>query len=106
MLSSEHDYSDEPHFLKYAYIATWFLLESIEREFDFIPDTFHLDDVYNDDAECILVYDKENCKKIDRFEINDYSVSLFKYGYSKTASDAEKCIDLKNLDEERKRIKQ
>lgn len=81
LLSSDHDYAQDEYFLKYAYIATWLLLRDIEHidKLD-SPQDFMLDD-YIDETKCILVLDHENTEKIENFEISDYTVGLFKYGY-------------------------
>lgn len=102
LLSAEHDCSNNPYFLRYAYVATRFLLDNVNRVFDYMPDEFRLDDVFNDVAECILVYDKENCGKLEHFDLDEYTVGLFKYGYSVTASDVDTCIDLGNLEGEKR----
>lgn len=81
LLSSDHDYSDDEYFLKYAFIATYLLLKDI-NQIDKIdsPQEFMLDD-YIDEIKCILVIDHENIAKIADFNISDYTVSFFKFGY-------------------------
>lgn len=80
--SAEHDYAENPHFLKYAYIVTVHLLKIISdvdsRE---TPEDFSLESYY-DGSKCVLVYDINNCAQIDGFDIDLYTVSLYKYGYS------------------------
>ena len=81
LLSPDHDYAENEYFLKYAYIATYLLLRDI-NQIDKIdsPQEFVLDD-YTDEMKCILVLDHENIEKIEDFDISDYTVGLFKYGY-------------------------
>lgn len=78
--SQEHDYVHNEHYLKYAYIVLYKLLQMVEfgdREYS----DFSILDYYSDDIQ-ILVYDKENVSKIERFDISNYSVDLFSKGYS------------------------
>lgn len=82
LVSKEHDYSNNAFFLKYAYVASYLLLESIKddnrRE---TPDQLLLEDYY-DAKRSILVIDKENVAKLDTFSIDNYIVGLYKYGYA------------------------
>ena len=83
LFSLEHDYANNIYFLRYAYVATYHLLDSINCEDQTeTPDEFSLMDYY-DPSKCIFVLDKDNCSLIENFNLNDYTVSLFKYGYSK-----------------------
>lgn len=82
LLSGEHDYSSNKYFLKYAFVASYLLLENIKdddnRE---TPSQFLLEDYY-DARKCILVIDKKNTEKLDSFSIDNYIVSLYQYGYT------------------------
>ena len=82
LMSQEHNYVNNQHFLKYAYVATHYLLSTID-DIDNIqtPSEFSLEDYY-DASKSILVLDKVNCSSINNFHIDDYIVSLYKYGYS------------------------
>lgn len=82
LLSKEHDYAEDIHFLKYAYVAVYKLLEKIEY-IDKISykSTIDLEDLYSENI-ILLLLDKQNCEKIEKFSLDDYIVSLFKYGYS------------------------
>lgn len=85
-MSSDHDYAEDEYFLKYAYIAVNFLLEDIDQHNRSItPQEFKLND-YVDTGKCILVIDKENANSIGSFNILDYTVDLFKYGYEYNGS--------------------
>lgn len=81
LLSSDHDYAEDKYFLKYAYVATWLLLSDINQvdQLD-SPSEFVLED-YVDDKRCIFVLDHENISKIENFQLSDYTVEFFKYGY-------------------------
>ena len=82
LLSSEHDYADNIYFLKYAYIAIYLLIHDIySMDQEFFPQNFTLTDYYNKEN-TIFVIDEENTKKIEDFKIENYIVSLFKYGYT------------------------
>lgn len=82
LYSTEHDYAENPYFLKYAYVVTVYLLKNISdvdsRE---TPEDFSIEP-YFDGSKCVLVYDINNCTQIDGFDIDQYTVSLYKYGYS------------------------
>lgn len=78
--SQEHDYVQDEFYLKYAYIVVYKLLQMAEfgdREYS----DFSILDLYSDDIQ-ILVYDKGNASKIERFDISNYAVDLFSKGYS------------------------
>lgn len=84
LVSKEHDYSQNKYFLKYAYIAIKKLLQKdieIEnKDFDYLKEDFTILDFYKDDY-IVLVIDNENTSKIEEYNINDYIVGLYKYGY-------------------------
>lgn len=76
----DFDSLDNEHYLKYAYIVLYKLLQMVEfgdREYS----DFSILDYYSDDIQ-ILVYDKGNVSKIEHFDISNYSVDLFSKGYS------------------------
>ena len=83
LLSSDHDYAENPYFLKYAYVATELLLQHLEETDKRVePEQFYLEDYYN--TECnLLVLDSRNTGAIPNFNLEkDYLVGLYKYGYS------------------------
>ena len=84
LISNEHDYSDNVHFLRYAYIAFKKLLEVQEnikaKEIEYEDRTYSVLDFYNEDM-IILILDSENINEIKDFEFNDYILDLYKYGY-------------------------
>lgn len=78
--SQEHDYAYNEFYLKYGYIAVYKLLKMLEfgeREYS----DFSILDYFSYDIQ-ILVYDKGNASKIERFDISNYAVDLFSKGYS------------------------
>ena len=82
LLSEEHDYSADEYFLKYAFVASYLLLENIEDDNkQETPNQFLLEDYY-DVKKSILVIDNDNTKKLDSFSIDNYVVGLYKYGYA------------------------
>ena len=82
LLSSDHDYADNKYFLKYAYIATYLLIRDIDSiDQEFFQQNIALTDYYNKEN-TIFVIDEENTKQIEGFKIENYIVSLFKYGYT------------------------
>lgn len=100
LLSSEHNYAKDIHFLKYAYVATYLLLDNVNEEnIRNSSEVLRLTDFYSEDA-IIFVLCKSNCKQINDFCFEDYIIDFFRYGYS--------CLPYyingeKNVDE-RKRI--
>lgn len=82
LLSKEHDQASNPYFLKYAYIALYLLLQSIDEEDQRqLPEEICLEDYY-DSKKIILVIDKENTSKLHSFSMENYFVALFQHGYS------------------------
>ena len=83
LLSSEHDYANNIYFLKYAYVAIYLLLRDINSiDEKKLPQDFNFADHY-DKENTIFVIDTENTKQVEDFNIEDYIVSLFKYGYTR-----------------------
>lgn len=102
LFSIEHGYADNKHFLKYAYVATYILLDSLDVTVKYCPPEFVLEEFFEDSSQCMLVCDIKNCEKIPDFSISDYTVSLYKYGYSKLIGEP---FELSNLqDESRRRV--
>lgn len=84
LVSNHHEYADNIFFLKYAYVATYLLLDHInEIDHKSSRDFIDLTDFYSEDT-MILVLCKSNCDSIDHFDLWDYIVDLYKYGYSVT----------------------
>lgn len=83
LLSNQHDYVDNPFFLRYAYVASWLLLNNIDsKDEKEISSEIFLEDFY-DDSLTILVLDNENISRLEEsFNIEHYIVSLYQYGYS------------------------
>ena len=82
LLSKEHSQAENIHFLRYAYVATYILLEKAEvvKESD-DPEELFLDQLY-DSEKIILVIDNDNTDTIDGFDIENYVIGLYKYGYT------------------------
>lgn len=81
LMSREHDYAKNQYFLRYAYVASCWLLKNINCNNQKYSDTIELSDFY-DDTSTILILDKENISEIENFELEDYTVSLYQKGYS------------------------
>lgn len=80
--SIQHDYFDNPFFLRYAYIAVCLLLEGIKSQNEIsISSEIFLEDFYDDNIS-LLIIDKTNLNLIKDFELHDYTVSLYKNGYA------------------------
>ena len=71
LLSNQHDYANDQYFLKYVYVSLYRILEDVGDidEKEIAEKTF-------------LVIDNENIDGVKDFNINDYIVSLYSYGYS------------------------
>lgn len=78
--STEHDYSLDRFYLRYAYIALYKLLQRINFKDEEYSD-FNIMDYYPDNIQ-LLIYDRNNTKNIEEFDISKYTVSLFYNGYS------------------------
>lgn len=80
--SNEHKCKDNVYFQRYAYIAYCLLLEDINdlgyRQFN---SEIKLSDYYGDDIH-LLIIDHDNTATIENYNLDDYIVSLFEYGYS------------------------
>ncbi len=82
LVSNAHDYVDNIYFLKYAYVATYLLLNNIDEENKKNSrGVLNITDFYPEDT-IILILCKSNCNRIDNFCVWDYVVDLFGYGYS------------------------
>ena len=80
--SNEHEYSDDEHFLRYAYVALYNLLASdISLDERLLNEVLTLRDLYSME-ETILIIDQDNISQIQGFDIDKYIVSLFSHGYS------------------------
>ena len=73
LISDQHDYAQDPFFLKYAYVALYKILQVYD---DFGPNII-CDKV-------LLVIDSENTDRIPGFVLEDYIISLYSYGYTFT----------------------
>lgn len=80
--SQEHDYIQDKFYLRYAYIAIYKLLQIISFKDEEYSD-FSIMDYFSDTIQ-LLIYDKNNTKVIEDFDISKYTVSLFYKGYSYT----------------------
>ena len=81
LVSDSHDYADNIYFLKYAYVASYLLLNNIAEENKTNSSEFlKLTDFYPEGA-VIFVMSKSNCNRIRQFCIWDYIADLFGYGY-------------------------
>ena len=86
LLSNEHQYADNKHFLKYAYVAFLKLLKNQEEYTTFNPlfskitNNYKLTDFYGEDI-IILVLCNSPLQKIDNFQVDNYITSLYSYGY-------------------------
>lgn len=85
-LSSDlHDYSNNIHFLRYAYVATKYALNELDgsvysNSVEAVSDSFKLSDVFHEDT-VFLVLSKDTFEEDFEFDINKVAPSLIKYGY-------------------------
>lgn len=83
LLSIEHNYADNPHFLSCAFPAFQKLLEGKgvpTKNPVFTGEQLSLLDFYNEN-DIILLLGKNEIKKIKDFQIQPFLPNLFKYGY-------------------------
>lgn len=83
IISNSHDYADNPHFCRYAYLAHFLLITSVIKEEEIVSkDFFQIisDDFANQNA-IIFIYKKALVQGIDNYKIKDYFCSFYKYGY-------------------------
>ena len=73
LFSDQHDYAQDPFFLKYAYVVLYKILQV----YDDIDPNIICDKV-------LLVIDLENTSRIPGFVLEDYIISLYSYGYTFT----------------------
>ncbi|MFN4955606.1 MAG: hypothetical protein ACK5F3_16090, partial [Aphanizomenon sp.] len=81
LVSNEHKYVSNSHFLKYAYVAFLKLLINREQYETFTPylqtiDSYRLTEFYGDDI-IILVLSNTQIQKLDNFHIDNYLTSLY-----------------------------
>lgn len=81
LFSKDHDFIENEYFLKYAYVAICKLLDRLKVNEKHEPEELELEEYYNDTTLCMLLCDDGNCKEIGGFNIDDYTISLYKYGY-------------------------
>lgn len=85
LVSNEHNYRDNIHFLKYAYVAFLKLLTNAEKRKIYIPNfnpngVCKLTDFYGDDLIILTLCDAK-WRSINNFNIESYAISLYQYGY-------------------------
>lgn len=85
LVSTDHKYVDDPHFLKYAYVTFYKLLMNQEQHETFTTylqttDSYRLTDFYGNDI-IILVLSNTKIQKIENFHIDNYLTSLYSYSY-------------------------
>ena len=82
IISTSHDFANNPHYCRYAFLAHIFLLQNEISDQDIIDKDFNdiVDELYSDDT-IIFIYKKSLTKEIENFKIESYFASLCEYGY-------------------------
>lgn len=83
ILSKDHDYSENEHFLKYSFVAFSSLISraySQQQKTPGIKSEISLTDFYFDDT-IVLVLCNEKINEINQFNIDDYLCSFSDFGY-------------------------
>lgn len=85
LMSSDHSYAVDEHFLKYAFVAFVKLLTRDSDLPDYVPNlnaenSYTLEDFYGENR-VVLVLSKQLLTKIDNFNVLSYIPSLYKQGY-------------------------
>lgn len=107
--SNDNDYKEKSNLNNYKYIAYQKLLELDVTITSSAADFMKLTDLYKDVSVCLL--SKEVTKKIDHFNIENYILSFYRYGYSpqtksiKPKSIYDKSGFIKDMRDNRSRIK-
>jgi hypothetical protein len=84
LLSSEHSHSENPFFLKYAYVAFHKLLNNGSLSLTASEDNQTKCEIASTvDERCIiLLLNSDNCNSIDGFDIDHYAIDLYKQNYT------------------------
>lgn len=82
IISTSHDFANNPHYCRYAFLAHIFLLQNEISDQDIIDKDFNdiVDERYSDDT-IIFIYKKSLIKEVENFKIESYFASLCEYGY-------------------------
>lgn len=84
ILSIDNDYSTKEYFLRYAFVAYYNLIKEsdslIGYKMDKNKEYIDLTDIYGEDI-FILIIDKKATEQLNDFNINDYLISFYQYGY-------------------------
>lgn len=83
LVSNDNDFSESKNLNKYKFVSQYKLLNENETtiEINSVSDKILITDIY-DEASIICICNKHTTSKIPNFNINDYVLSLYKYGYS------------------------
>lgn len=93
LVSCEHSYIDNIHFLKYATKAMHLLLKDSNKLLDGpirlpnVESTIHIDEIYKPD-DIVLILSSDSVPKLEQFDINLYLPALYKYGYYRKCENA------------------
>lgn len=109
--SKEHSFADNEHFLKYAFVAFHLLCKGETNAFRKIPNyednrSYSIDEFYAEDS-IILCLSKKKIDNFEKFSIDDYLPSLFKWGYylQVKRNPDQICISAEKQEEVRRKLK-
>ncbi|KAA6325100.1 hypothetical protein EZS27_025647 [termite gut metagenome] len=91
LISTSHDYAQNPHYCRYAFVAYRKLIDKFyleKKEGNLIDKKF--EEIINDDFEdaLLFIYKKELTKEIPDFKVGNYYPSFYKYGYYLSIADS------------------
>ncbi len=98
LISKNHDYAGNKHFLNYAYVAFLkLLIESKElgsNKLNYREDcTYRLEDLYDIESTHVFITSNSNCEQISGYDFQRYIASLYDLGYLYTNGNHSKEID-------------
>ena len=83
IISCSHDYYDNPHYCRYAFIAHLLLILHEIDEKDIINTDFDeiINKMFTEKNAIIFIYENNLTSRIENFNIENYYTSFYKYGY-------------------------
>lgn len=94
IISTSHDFVNNPHYCRYAFLAYMLLLQNEINEHKIVDHEFNIiiENEYSDAI--LLILKKELVKDITGFKIDNYYANLYKFGYYLEKRDTNPYIEL------------
>lgn len=83
IVSTSHDYTNNPHYCRYAFVAHMLLILYEISESDIASMSFDeiISKKYIEKDAIIFIYEKKQIEKISKFKIDNYYANFYQYGY-------------------------